>query len=158
RHNLQVEEGRKLDGAIQTDAAINRGNSGGALADINGRLVGINTAILSATPSGGSIGLGFSVPVNTMRRVARDLIAHGRTLPVVLRQPWLGISFGAVPENRGQALGLTPYHGVEIRRVLPESPASLAGLQEDDIILSIDSKEIGDERDVREAIAQRKVG
>jgi len=108
RHNLQVEEGRKLDGAIQTDAAINRGNSGGALADINGRLIGINTAILSSTPSGGSIGLGFSIPVNTLRRVARDLIANGKTPTIVRRQPWLGISFGAVPQNKGQMLGLPP--------------------------------------------------
>jgi serine protease Do len=158
RHNLQVDEGRKLDGAIQTDAAINRGNSGGALADINGRLVGINTAILSSTPSGGSIGLGFSIPVNTVRRVARDLIATGRTQPVIVQKPWLGISYGAVPENKGLTLGLSPYRGVEVRRVLPESPASLAGLQQDDIILSIDGKEIGEERDVREALSQRKVG
>ena len=66
RRNLQIEEGRQLDGAIQTDAAINRGNSGGALANINGQLIGINTAILSSTPSGGSIGLGFAIPTNTV--------------------------------------------------------------------------------------------
>ena len=75
RRSLQLDEAHNLDGAIQTDASINRGNSGGALANINGQLIGINTAILSAGPNGGSIGLGFALPINTVRRIARDLIA-----------------------------------------------------------------------------------
>jgi S1-C subfamily serine protease len=158
RHNLQIEEGRNLEGAIQTDAAINRGNSGGALANIDGQLVGINTAILSAGPSGGSIGLGFAIPVNTVRRVTRELIARGTTSYRIARQPWLGIQFGAVRENLGQALGLSPYRGAQIERVLPETPASLAGLEDDDIILSIDGKVIGDQTDVREAVQQHKAG
>jgi S1-C subfamily serine protease len=158
RHNLQVEEGRKLEGAIQTDAAINRGNSGGALADINGKLIGINTAILSAGSGGGSIGLGFAIPANNARRIARELIANGKAAPVLSRQPWLGISYGAVPEGIGQSLGLSPYRGVLIRRVLPESPASLAGLESNDIVLMIDGKEIGEERDVRDAVQQRRIG
>ncbi len=75
RRSLQLDDAHNLDGAIQTDASINRGNSGGALANINGQLVGINTAILSSGPNGGSIGLGFALPINTVRRIARDLIA-----------------------------------------------------------------------------------
>jgi S1-C subfamily serine protease len=158
RHNLQIEEGRNLEGAIQTDAAINRGNSGGALANIDGKLVGINTAILSAGPSGGSIGLGFAIPINTVRRVARDLIAHGAATYHVAGQPWLGIKFGTVPENLGQALGLAPYRGAKVVRVLPETPASIAGLEDDDIILSIDGKVIGDQDAVRDAVLQHKAG
>jgi S1-C subfamily serine protease len=158
RRNLQVEEGRKLEGAIQTDAPINRGNSGGALANVQGQLVGINTAILSSSPGGGSIGLGFAIPSNSARRIVRDLIATGQEPVKVVRLPWLGIAFEAVPERVGVSLGLPPYRGVLISKVVPESPASLAGLDANDIVLEVDSKEIGDERDVREAIQPHKVG
>ena len=158
RHNLQIEEGRKLEGAIQTDASINRGNSGGALANIEGKLIGINTAILSSSPSGGSIGLGFALPTNTVRRVVHDLIERGNTGEPASKKPWLGIAFGAVPENIGQRLGLNPYEGVIIQRVIAESPAQVAGLLPQDIILNIDGKEIGREKDLREAIQSRKVG
>jgi S1-C subfamily serine protease len=158
RHNLQIEEGRNLEGAIQTDAAINRGNSGGALANIDGQLVGINTAILSSGPTGGSIGLGFAIPVNTVRRVARDLIAHGTSGLRVARQPWLGIEFGAVRENLGQALGLPRYRGAQIAHVMPETPASLAGLEDDDIILSIDGNAIEDQSDVVNAMNRHRAG
>ena len=158
RRNLQVDEGRNLDGAIQTDASINRGNSGGALANINGQLIGINTAILSSGPNGGSIGLGFAIPSNTVRRVAHDLIANGHTLPTVTHQPWLGIAFAAVPEEIGQSLGLPAYRGVLVRHVLPESPASVAGLEDGDILLSVNGRTIGMEEDVRAAVTQRKIG
>ena len=158
RRNLQIEEGRNLDGVIQTDAAINRGNSGGALADINGQLIGINTAILSSGPNGGSIGLGFSVPSNTVRRVARELIATGKTTPRPVRRPWLGIEFAPVRDTVRQSLELSPDLGVQIAKVLPDTPASIAGLNRGDVILSIDNKPIGDGRDVVEAILQRSVG
>lgn len=158
RRNLQIEEGRYLDGAIQTDAAINRGNSGGALANINGQLVGINTAILSSGPNGGSIGLGFALPINSVRRVAHDLIATGKTNTPVSRKPWLGVQFRAVTPESAQALNLPPDRGVEVRRALPEGPANLAGVKNTDVILTIDGKVIGDERDVMEAIQQHRVG
>ena len=158
RHNLQVEEGHKLEGAIQTDAPINRGNSGGALANINGQLVGINTAILSAGPGGGSIGLGFAIPSNSARRIVRDLIATGQTTAKVEHKPWLGIKFNAVPESVGIALGLPAYRGVLVEEVISESPAGVAGIQRSDIVLEVDGREIGEERDVREAILPHKAG
>jgi len=158
RHNLQVDEGHVIEGAIQTDAAINRGNSGGALANINGQLIGINTAILSSGPGGGSIGLGFAIPSNAVRRTVRDLIATGSTPQKTPKKPWLDIQFGLVPPEVGQAFGLGDNRGIQIKRVLPDTPASHAGLKDGDIILSIDGKEIGDARDVSEAIAQRKIG
>ena len=81
RRNLQIDAAHNLDGAIQTDASINRGNSGGALANINGQLIGINTAILSSGPNGGSIGLGFALPINMVRRIARDFDCQRAAAP-----------------------------------------------------------------------------
>ena len=158
RRNLQIEEGRTLDGAIQTDAAINRGNSGGALANINGQLVGINTAILSSTPSGGNIGLGFAIPAATVRRVTRDIIANGAAKPQPSARAWLGIQYTEVPPEVALSFRLSPHRGVMIDRLPPRSPAEKAGIQEGDIILTIDGKEIGDPYDAREAIQDRKIG
>ena len=163
RHNLQIEEGRTLDGAIQTDAAINRGNSGGALANINGQLVGINTAILSSTPNGGNIGLGFSIPSNTVRRVAHEIIATGAAMAPRRKTVWLGIQYAQIapdaetstPDNSsGGAVG----QGVLVDRVMPQSPAYQAGIEEGDILLTIDGKVIGDPRDVKEAVAVHRAG
>ena len=158
RSNLQLDEGRNLDGAIQTDAPINRGNSGGALANINGQLIGLNTAILSSGPNGGSIGLGFALPANTVRRVARELIATGKTTFRSPRQAWIGVGLDAVPIERAQELGLPPDTGAVVSRILAATPAAAAGLQEGDIVLSVDRKPIGDVRDVREAITDHRIG
>ncbi len=158
RRNLQIEEGRTLDGVIQTDAAINRGNSGGALANINGQLIGINTAILSSTPSGGNIGLGFAVPAATVRRVARDIISDGAAKPQPNSRPWLGIQYTEVPPDIARIFRLSAHRGVLIDRLPPRSPAAKAGIQEGDIVLNIDGKEIGDPGDAREAISDRKIG
>ena len=158
RHNLQIDDAHNLDGAIQTDAAINRGNSGGALANINGQLIGINTAILSAGPGGGSIGLGFALPINTVRRIVRQLIATGKSEPRNARKPWLGVEVNAVPTNISMSLGLPAYRGAKIDHVLPETPASLAGLADDDIILRIDGKPIANQGDIAGAMAVHKTG
>ncbi len=158
RHNLQVEEGRSIDGAIQTDAAINRGNSGGALANINGQLIGINTAILSSGPNGGSIGLGFALPVNTVRRVAREIIVDGKAHSLPRSRPWLGIRYGTVPTSVISSMHLPAERGILVTRVFPGSPASASGVLQNDVILSIDGKPIGDERDVQEAIQQTSIG
>src|SRR5579884_1608670 len=158
RRNLQIDDTHRLDGAIQTDAAINRGNSGGALANINGQIIGINTAILSPGPSGGSIGLGFAIPINTVRRVARDLIAHGTTASTTVRLPWLGIEYDPIQQDQAQELNLRADSGVLVDHVLPESPAALAGVMDGDILLAIDGAAIHSVIDVREIIRQHKVG
>ncbi len=158
RRNLQVEEGRDIDGAIQTDAAINRGNSGGALANINGQLVGINTAILSSGPGGGSIGLGFALPSNVVRRVARDIISDGKSHTPPVRKPWLGVILATLAASTTHDDHLPSDSGVLVERVFPDSPASKAGIKTDDIILKIDGKPIGDKRDVIEAVQQTHVG
>lgn len=158
RRNLNLDESHTLDGAIQTDAAINRGNSGGALANINGQLIGINTAILSSGPNGGNIGLGFALPINTVRRVARDIIESGKTLARAAGTPWLGVEFGPVPALVRQNLGLAPYHGVMVAHAVSDGPASQAGIADGDIILAIDGKAIGAMKEVHEAVMQHRVG
>jgi len=113
---------------IQTDAAINPGNSGGALADTKGRLVGINTAILST--SGGNIGIGFAIPANTVRDVITQLIQQGRVV-----RPWLGISFGPITDRARTALKLpSDLTGVVVASVVADSPAEATGLKPGDVI------------------------
>ena len=158
RHDLQLDEGRSLHDAIQTDAPINRGNSGGALANIAGQLIGINTAILSSGPDGGSIGLGFAIPSNTVRRIARQLILTGK-VPTPPQPPWIGVEFSAVPANMAQALMLTSSDpGVLIVRVMPESPASIAGIEDGDILLKIDGQPIKSLNEVALNVKSHKDG
>ncbi len=113
---------RPLGEVIQTDAAINPGNSGGPLLDLEGRVIGINTAIRS--PSGGSVGIGFAIPVNTIRRVVPELIARGR-----YPHPWLGASFFEITPAFAQTFRLPVDHGLLTVRVVPGGPADQAGLR-----------------------------
>lgn len=138
-----VIENEVLEDALQTDAAINRGNSGGAMADLNGYLVGINTAIASSGPNGGNIGIGFAVPSNTVKKITADLMKNGKVV-----RPWLGISYGAYNAEmrktlEGQGIqGLPSDEGAVIGDVTPGSPAAQARLQRYDIILKINGKPI----------------
>lgn len=139
-----IQIGReRLENVIQTDAAINRGNSGGALADLNGDLVGINTAIASSGPDGGNIGIGWAVPSKTVEKITKELIATGK-----VRRPWLGIVYMPYNsdvrkelEQRG-ASGLPKDDGALVRQVMDRSPAADAGLEPYDIILQINGKPI----------------
>lgn len=158
RKNLRVDENRTLDGAIQTDAAINRGHSGGALANIFGQIIGINTAILSSTPQGGSIGLGFAIPSNTVRRIVREIILAGHASSLNPKTPFLGVDYDYVPDALAKQLRLEARHGVIVKRAIDKSPAQLSGILPADIILSVDDKVIGDRKDLLEAIRQHKPG
>lgn len=136
-------DGKVFEGVIQTDAAINRGNSGGALADINGSLVGINTAIASTSPGGGSIGIGFAIPSNTAQNIAEQIMKHGKVV-----RPWLGVSYRGynaevrqLLERRGWA-NAPKQEGVQITDVYSGSPAAEAGLQPLDVILEINGKPV----------------
>jgi serine protease DegS len=122
-----------LEDFIQTDAPINVGNSGGALVDASGALVGINTAIVAK--NAGVEGIGFAIPVNMVRGVLRDIIAHGRVI-----RGWIGIVPDDVPDDQAQQLGLKPPV-VTIANLYVGSPAQRAGLQPGDILLAIDGKE-----------------
>ena len=123
---------------IQTDAAINPGNSGGALVDLNGKLVGINTAIYSR--SGGSIGIGFAIPVNMVRVV----IASAKGGGSVVRRPWLGAKLQAVTPEIADSLGLKRPAGALVAGVSNNSPAARAGLKTGDLIVAVDTQPVDD--------------
>src|SRR6056297_4030671 len=137
---------------IQTDAAINPGDSGGALINLDGELIGINTAI--ASRSGGSQGIGFAIPVNMVKNVMEDLITEGR-----VSRGYLGISFGGeVDATMARALGLENPGGVVVGEVVPDGPADEAGLQDGDVIVKLDGEEFDSWRDFRVAIGSKKPG
>lgn len=153
-------EGAILVDAIQTDAAINQGNSGGALANARGQLVGINSAIASNT--GGSVGIGFAIPIDRAKRIVKDLIATGR-----VRYGWLGIQINPQPvlANAGdrQALSemvgaMPPSEGLLIQRVVQGSPAARLGIQRFDVLLAIDGKKIVEATDFQKQMIDRKPG
>jgi serine protease Do len=121
----RAEGGGMYVDMIQTDASINPGNSGGPLVNANGEVIGVNSSIYS--PSGGSIGIGFAIPVNRARRVAEDLIDHG-----AIRRPWIGEVLGVTPSDNPRDVVTA---GVVVRSVLPGSPAARAGLQSGDQIV-----------------------
>jgi serine protease Do len=124
------------DDYIQTDAAINRGNSGGPLFNMDGEVIGVNTAIIS--PSGGSIGLGFSMASNTVDPVVNQLKEYGE-----VRRGWLGVNIGSVNDEMAKALGLDEPTGAIIRDVF-DGPAKDAGLKTMDVIVMFDGKEVAD--------------
>ncbi len=155
RRRLPVEEGRYLEVAIQTDAAINQGNSGGALANIHGQLIGINTAI-AAPPGGGSIGIGFAIPVNHVKKVVRDIIVQGGT--VKRTRPWIGVYFDAVRPSVMRRVGLPDPNGVVVEEVLPGSPADKAGLHADDVIRQFGDRPIRSTQELLEEIMNRRPG
>jgi len=118
---IQAEKGRVISGLIQTDAAINRGNSGGPLFDSQGRVIGVNTMIYS--PSGGSVGIGFAIPINTVKRFVPDLIQYGK-----VRHPWLGVSVMALTPRLAQMLNLEVDSGLLVIQVAPGGSAQRAGI------------------------------
>src|SRR5262249_47644105 len=142
RRDLEVSEGRILKQAIQTDAPINKGNSGGALANLNGQLIGINTAIFTGGAGGGNIGIGFAIPINGARGTLKEIIAKGRDLPVQIAEPFMGIIFGAPSREYSREMKLPEGKGAVIATVYPLTSAAAARLSPGDIILSVDGTEI----------------
>lgn len=137
---------------IQTDASINPGNSGGALVDLNGRLVGINTAILG--PSGGNIGIGFAIPVNMIRQIMSQLIEHGE-----VRRGQLGIVIQDLNPELAKAFGLERQRGgAVISRVESGSAAAQAGLKAGDIIVEVNGQKIQNSSDVRNVVGLQRIG
>jgi len=120
---------------IQTDASINPGNSGGALINLKGELVGINTAILA--PSGGNVGIGFSIPINMVRQLTDQLVEHGR-----VRRGRLGVYIQDLTPELAQAFGIDATRGAVIAQVVPDSPAEQAGLREGDVVTAIDGEPV----------------
>ncbi|MFM2391022.1 MAG: hypothetical protein RLZZ437_2577 [Pseudomonadota bacterium] len=138
------------DDYLQTDAAINRGNSGGPLFNMDGQVVGVNTAILS--PNGGSIGIGFSMASNVVTKVVDQLREFGET-----RRGWLGVRIQDVSPDVAEAMGLAEAKGALITDV-PEGPAKEAGLLAGDVITQFDGKPVDDTRDLTRRVADAPVG
>ena len=138
------------DNFIQTDAAINRGNSGGPLFNMDGQVVGINTAIIS--PSGGSIGIGFSIPSNLATRVIDQLREYGET-----RRGWLGVQIQTVTDEIAESLGLEKASGALVSGVVKDGPAEKSGLLSGDVILTFDGKDVAEMRDLPIIVAETAV-
>ncbi|MBY6046448.1 Do family serine endopeptidase [Vannielia litorea] len=138
------------DDYIQTDAAINRGNSGGPLFNMDGEVIGVNTAILS--PNGGSIGIGFSMASNVVTKVVAQLKEYGET-----RRGWLGVRIQDVTPDVAEAIGLTPAKGALVTDV-PEGPAMDAGMKSGDVIISFDGQEVEDVRGLVRRVGNTEVG
>nr|WP_245781111.1 Do family serine endopeptidase [Celeribacter neptunius] len=148
------QRGRALSGAyddyIQTDAAINRGNSGGPLFDMAGEVIGVNTAILS--PNGGSIGIGFSMASNVVSKVVGQLKEFGET-----RRGWLGVRIQDVTADVAEAMGLDGAKGALVTDV-PDGPSKDAGIESGDVILSFDGTEVTDTRALVRTVGETEVG
>jgi len=136
---------------LQTDASINRGNSGGPLFNIDGNVIGINSAIISQ--SGGSIGLGFAIPSNSALKIVNQLIEFGRT-----KRGWLGVQIIPVSKEISESLGLPDEKGAFISAVNPEGPSKKAGLQEGDVILKFNKIDILKMTDLPRVVAESDVG
>ncbi|TIM33706.1 MAG: DegQ family serine endoprotease, partial [Mesorhizobium sp.] len=136
---------------IQTDASINPGNSGGALVTADGRLVGINTAIIA--PAGGNVGIGFAVPIAMASAVMQQLIEHGE-----VRRGRIGIAIQDLTPDLADALGIKESYGAVITSVEEGSPAAQAGLQPRDIIVAVDNRNISGSADLRNRIGLAPVG
>jgi S1-C subfamily serine protease len=156
------DAGYSIPGVIQTDAAINPGNSGGPMLNLEGQVIGINTAIQSTT--GEFSGIGFAVPSNTIKRLVPSLIQDGK-----YSHPWLGVSGTSLTPDIAKQIGLAKnYHGVFVTTVVPDSPAQKAGLQEatynaerilkgGDVIIALDGKAVRDIDDLIIYLAENKV-
>ena len=143
---------RGFEDYIQTDAAINPGNSGGALVNLNGELVGINSAILSGN-GGGNIGIGFAIPVNVVKAIMKQLIEYGE-----VKRGIVGIRVREVPVSTAERLGLGEDHGALVAEVAPGSPAQRAGIKAGDIVLAVNGVAIANARELENAIALLRVG
>ena len=148
RNNLHINH---FENFIQTDAAINFGNSGGALVDTHGNLLGINSAIYSQT--GGSIGIGFAIPVSTARTVLESIIKHGQVV-----RGWIGIESQDITPELADSFGLARKSGAIIAGVVRNGPADRAGVRPGDILLAVEGKPVASTGDMLNLVAQLEPG
>src|ERR1700730_5432625 len=148
--NRDINSG-PYDSYIQTDAAINRGNSGGPLFNLDGEVIGVNTLIIS--PSGGSIGIGFAVPSKTVAGVVDQLRQFGE-----LRRGWLGVRIQQVTDEIAESLNIKPARGALIAGVEDKGPAKPAGIEPGDVVIKFDGKDIKEPKDLSRVVADTAVG
>jgi serine protease Do len=143
--------GYNIENYIQTDAAINPGNSGGGLFNVNGSLIGINTAI--ATRTGTYIGYGFAIPIDIVKSVVADIMDDGK-----VSRGYIGVTIRSVDATFAKSLGLEKAGGVFVNGVLEDSPAEKAGIKEGDVILSLNGKELNSSNELQGQIVLHKAG
>ncbi|MEZ9740240.1 Do family serine endopeptidase [Vibrio splendidus] len=148
RSGLNLEN---FENFIQTDAAINSGNSGGALVNLNGELIGINTAILG--PNGGNVGIGFAIPSNMMKNLTEQILDFGE-----VKRGMLGVQGGEVTSELAEALGYESSKGAFVSQIVPDSAADKAGLKAGDVIVSINGKRIDTFSELRAKVATLGAG
>jgi serine protease Do len=136
---------------MQIDAPINRGNSGGPTFDLNGNVIGVNSAIFS--PTGGNVGIGFAIPANTANAIVQQLLQSGR-----VTRGWIGVSIQALDADIARSLGLDEPRGALVASVVPDGPAARAGIQQGDVILTFDGQRIRDSRDLTQRVGATAVG
>jgi serine protease Do len=141
----------RYDDFIQTDAAINKGNSGGPMFDLDGRVIGVNTAIFS--PSGLSVGIGFAIPSQLARNVISQVKKFGE-----VRRGWLGVRIQTVNEELAEGLQLDRPHGALVASVTEDGPAAAAGIQQGDVILRFDGREVSEMRKLPRMVAETPIG
>jgi serine protease Do len=149
RHGFMGDRG--YEDFIQTDAAINTGNSGGPLVNIDGEIIGINTVIIS--PSGGNIGVGFAIPSDLVKLIKDRLLADGRVV-----RSWLGVNIQDVTSDLARAFRLEEVRGAVVTEVYPDSPAARAGFRRGDVVMTIDGREVASKGDLRNRVAHTPVG
>ncbi|MBX3447805.1 MAG: DegQ family serine endoprotease [Parvibaculaceae bacterium] len=148
--NRDIHAGN-YDDFIQTDAAINRGNSGGPLFNLDGEVVGVNSAIIS--PSGASVGIGFAVPASTVKPIVAQILEYGET-----RRGWIGVRIQTVTPDLADSLGLGAARGALVAGVTSEGPAAEAGLEPGDVVLAFDGRNIATMRDLPRVVAEARIG
>jgi len=141
----------RLENFIQTDAAINKGNSGGPMFNINGEVIGVNSALFS--PSGGSVGIGFANPSSLAFEIISQLMENGEVI-----RGWIGVSVQNISQDYAKSAHLESQKGAFIIEVMPQSPAHDAGLIQGDVILEFDKKEILDMKDLPKIVVKSEVG
>lgn len=146
-----IHKDAPIESFIQTDAAVNPGNSGGALVDVNGRLIGINSAI--ATPTGVFAGYSFAIPVNLAKRIADDLVKYGK-----YKRPYLGVDIATMDSNLANELNIPYAQGVWVKALDPQGSAARSGVQPNDIITKINGKNVTTVPELQELIGRSKAG
>lgn len=146
-----IRRGAPIESFIQTDAAVNPGNSGGALVDVNGRLIGINSAI--ATPTGTFAGYSFAIPVNLVKRIADDLIKYGK-----YKRAYLGVDIATMDSNLANEMNIPFTQGVWIKALDPQGSAARSGVQPNDIIVKLNGKNVTTVPELQELVGRSKAG
>jgi serine protease Do len=148
-----IRDGYGIESFIQTDAAINPGNSGGALVDLEGSVIGINTAIATNGFSSNYIGYGFAIPVNLAKTVAEDLITNGK-----VSRGYIGVQISEVDAALADAVGLDKPMGIVIQKIVEDGSAASEDVQEGDIILNIDGHEVNEPNELQRYVASKRAG